>query len=104
MRSSSSWTSSSQNGLIQMFCLNASTGCSLNQPAILLAVAFSLPNRPRRKPDPFSTDATRRFGKRTNSWSQTSDARKSSMARSSCVNLMGWGMPPLKLDENPSFA
>ncbi len=90
---SSSCTSSSQNGFTQTWRRNVSVGGSGNHPAIFRAVTSRRCSSPARNPDPFSTEATRTFGNRWNSWSQIRLARKSSIGRSSCSILIGCGTP-----------
>ena len=98
---SSTW--SSQNGLTQTWRRNVSTGSSGNQPFIFRPVTRSRSNMPGRNFEPFSTEATRRFGKRWKRLSQISADNQSSMGRSSCSILMGWGTPP-KSVVKPSVA
>ena len=77
MRATTSFTSSSQNGLTQTCLRNVSTGSSENHPGSFLDADRSLRNRSGRNSEPFSTDARRRLGNRSKSLSKTSDARKS---------------------------
>ena len=96
-------TSSSQNGLTHTWRRKVSTGSSGNQPFIFRPVTRSRSNIPGRNLEPFSTEATRRLGKRWKRLSQMSDDNQSSMGRSSWSIRMGWGTPP-KSVVKPSVA
>ena len=68
-------------------------------------VVRSLPNRGARNSEPFSTEAMRTLGKRSNSLSRSSVARKSWAARSMAnILMLGRAGPARKEAEKPSGA
>ncbi len=105
IQSTTAYGSSSQNGFIQTCRRNVSTGSSVVQPGDFFAVERSFLNSSGRNSDPFSMDASRRFGKRTKIWSKIDVIKKSNAARSMAKpRMLGRIGPPPNVDSNLSLA